>query len=254
MIRCCRASTRISPQGSDDAQADEVCRNCTAGSEGQNRRSQQHLHQGLDTERDNASYAQVVNKFEELEVENKFATQAYTTSLAAFETALAEAQKQETLFRDLHAHRCVREIALYPKRLLDNVRRLRGAVRRVDDQPVRSTGRSATTRSDGQQHMAKSGMHTIGTSLSTYLTDPSAASARSDVWRGARTICALSWRSYFREASMRFRRQPYLLSLDACRAGSLIGILLFAVSTSRASAPSLRDSSLPRTASTLREE
>ncbi len=50
-----------------------------------------------DTEK-NGSYAQVVNKFTELEVQEKFATEAYTTSLAAFETALAEAQKQERYF------------------------------------------------------------------------------------------------------------------------------------------------------------
>lgn len=64
------------------------------------------------------SYAQVVNKFTELEVQEKFATEAYTTSLAAFETALAEAQKQERYFATFIAPMRP-EIALYPKRLLD---------------------------------------------------------------------------------------------------------------------------------------
>jgi capsular polysaccharide transport system permease protein len=62
--------------------------------------------------------AEVANKFEQLDVEDKFATQAYTTSLAAFETALAEAQKQERYFATFIAPMRP-EIALYPKRLLD---------------------------------------------------------------------------------------------------------------------------------------
>jgi capsular polysaccharide transport system permease protein len=66
----------------------------------------------------NASIAEITNKFEELTVEDKFATQAYTTSLAAFETALAEAQKQERYFATFVAPMRP-EIALYPKRLLD---------------------------------------------------------------------------------------------------------------------------------------
>jgi capsular polysaccharide transport system permease protein len=66
----------------------------------------------------NASIAEIANKFEQLEVEDKFATQAYTTSLAAFETALAEAQKQERYFATFVAPMRP-EIALYPKRLLD---------------------------------------------------------------------------------------------------------------------------------------
>jgi capsular polysaccharide transport system permease protein len=66
----------------------------------------------------NGSYAQVVNKFTELTVQEKFATEAYTTSLAAFETALAEAQKQERYFATFIAPMRP-EVALYPKRLLD---------------------------------------------------------------------------------------------------------------------------------------
>lgn len=62
--------------------------------------------------------ASIVNKFEQLQVEDKFATQAYTTSLAAFETALAEAQKQERYFATFVAPTRP-EIALYPSRLLD---------------------------------------------------------------------------------------------------------------------------------------
>lgn len=67
---------------------------------------------------DTAGTAEIVNKFEALEVEEKFATQAYTTSLAAFETALAEAQKQERYFATFVAPTRP-EIALYPSRLLD---------------------------------------------------------------------------------------------------------------------------------------
>lgn len=70
-----------------------------------------------DTEKD-GSYAGVVNKFTELTVQEKFATEAYTTSLAAFETALAEAQKQERYFATFIAPMRP-EVALYPKRLLD---------------------------------------------------------------------------------------------------------------------------------------
>jgi capsular polysaccharide transport system permease protein len=63
--------------------------------------------------------AEALNKFEELTVEQGFATQAYTTSLAAFETALAETQKQERYFATFVAPMRP-EIALYPKRLLDS--------------------------------------------------------------------------------------------------------------------------------------
>jgi capsular polysaccharide transport system permease protein len=65
-----------------------------------------------------SNIAEIANKFEQLEVEDKFATQAYTTSLAAFETALAEAQKQERYFATFVAPMRP-EVALYPKRLLD---------------------------------------------------------------------------------------------------------------------------------------
>jgi len=67
---------------------------------------------------DDGHIAEVVNKFAELTVEQSFATQAYTTSLAAFETALAEAQKQERYFATFVAPTRP-EIALYPSRLLD---------------------------------------------------------------------------------------------------------------------------------------
>jgi len=63
--------------------------------------------------------AEVLNKFEELTVEQGFATQAYTTALAAFETAIAEAQKQERYFATFVSPTRP-EIALYPLRWLDS--------------------------------------------------------------------------------------------------------------------------------------
>ncbi|MDO6962696.1 hypothetical protein [Rhizobium alvei] len=66
-----------------------------------------------------SNLAEVLNKFEELTVEQGFATQAYTTALAAFETSLAEAQKQERYFATFVAP-TKPEIALYPMRLLDS--------------------------------------------------------------------------------------------------------------------------------------
>lgn len=68
---------------------------------------------------EDSNIAGVLNKFEELTVEQGFATQAYTTSLAAFETALAEAQKQERYFATFVSPTRP-EIALYPMRLLDS--------------------------------------------------------------------------------------------------------------------------------------
>lgn len=68
---------------------------------------------------EDSNIAGVLNKFEELTVEQGFATQAYTTSLAAFETALAEAQKQERYFATFVTPTRP-EIALYPMRLLDS--------------------------------------------------------------------------------------------------------------------------------------
>jgi capsular polysaccharide transport system permease protein len=63
--------------------------------------------------------AEVLNKFEELTVEQGFATQAYTTALAAFETSIAEAQKQERYFATFVSPTRP-EIALYPLRWLDS--------------------------------------------------------------------------------------------------------------------------------------
>jgi capsular polysaccharide transport system permease protein len=65
------------------------------------------------------SVAEVLNKFEELTVEQGFATQAYTTALAAFETAIAEAQRQERYFATFVSPTRP-EIALYPLRWLDS--------------------------------------------------------------------------------------------------------------------------------------
>lgn len=70
------------------------------------------------TDGEDRNVAEVLNRFEELTVEQGFATQAYTTALAAFETALAEAQKQERYFATFVAPTRP-EIALYPLRWLD---------------------------------------------------------------------------------------------------------------------------------------
>ncbi|MDH6269120.1 capsular polysaccharide transport system permease protein [Rhizobium sp. SG_E_25_P2] len=60
----------------------------------------------------------VLTKFEDLTVQQTFATQAYTTALAAFETSLTEAQKQDRYFA-LFVEPVRPEIALYPMRILD---------------------------------------------------------------------------------------------------------------------------------------
>ena len=67
---------------------------------------------------DSTNISAVLTKFEELNVDLDFATKAYVTSLAAFETALAEAQKQERYFATF-VMPTRPEIALYPLRLLD---------------------------------------------------------------------------------------------------------------------------------------
>jgi capsular polysaccharide transport system permease protein len=72
-----------------------------------------------DTVGDTTNVGAALNKFEELTVEQGFATQAYTSALAAFETALAEAQKQERYFATFIAPTRP-EIALYPLRMLDS--------------------------------------------------------------------------------------------------------------------------------------
>jgi capsular polysaccharide transport system permease protein len=68
---------------------------------------------------DDGNLSAVLAKFEELTVEQGFATQAYTTSLAALESALMEAQKQERYFATF-VMPAVPEIALYPLRMLDS--------------------------------------------------------------------------------------------------------------------------------------
>lgn len=68
---------------------------------------------------DKANLAEVLNKFEELTIEQTFATQAYTTALAAFETAIVEAQRQERYFATFVTPTRP-EIALYPLRYLDS--------------------------------------------------------------------------------------------------------------------------------------
>jgi capsular polysaccharide transport system permease protein len=68
---------------------------------------------------DASSLSEVLNKFEELTIEQGFATQAYTTALAAFETAIVEAQRQERYFATFVTPTRP-EIALYPMRYLDS--------------------------------------------------------------------------------------------------------------------------------------
>lgn len=57
---------------------------------------------------------QVFTRYEELSVEQGFATTAYTTSLAALETSMAEAQKQQRYFAT-YVHPTEPQVALYPK-------------------------------------------------------------------------------------------------------------------------------------------
>jgi capsular polysaccharide transport system permease protein len=71
------------------------------------------------TDVDQANLSEVLNKFEELTIEQGFATQAYTTALAAFETAIVEAQRQERYFATFVSPTRP-EIALYPMRYLDS--------------------------------------------------------------------------------------------------------------------------------------
>jgi capsular polysaccharide transport system permease protein len=67
---------------------------------------------------DDTNVASIVDKFEGLTIEQEFATKAYTTSLAALEASLSEAQKQERYFATFVAP-ARPDIALYPQRLLD---------------------------------------------------------------------------------------------------------------------------------------
>jgi capsular polysaccharide transport system permease protein len=60
----------------------------------------------------------VLTKFEDLMVQQEFATKAYVTALAAFETSLTEAQKQDRYFA-VFVEPVRPEIAMHPKRLLD---------------------------------------------------------------------------------------------------------------------------------------
>ena len=57
---------------------------------------------------------EVFTRYEELTVEQGFATTAYTTSLAALETAMAEAQKQQRYFAT-YVQPAEPQVALYPK-------------------------------------------------------------------------------------------------------------------------------------------
>lgn len=57
---------------------------------------------------------EVFTRYEELSVEQGFATTAYTTSLAALETSLAEAQKQQRYFAT-YVQPTEPQVALYPK-------------------------------------------------------------------------------------------------------------------------------------------
>ncbi|MEW9614307.1 hypothetical protein AB3G45_10820 [Shinella sp. S4-D37] len=65
---------------------------------------------GLDAGR---ALPEMIDRFTELSVEQEFAVKAYTTSLAALETAMQEAQKQERYFA-VYVQPREPEIALYP--------------------------------------------------------------------------------------------------------------------------------------------
>ena len=71
------------------------------------------------SDEEKANLAEILTKFEELTIEQNFATQAYTTALAAFETAIVEAQRQERYFATFVTPTRP-EIALYPMRYLDS--------------------------------------------------------------------------------------------------------------------------------------
>jgi capsular polysaccharide transport system permease protein len=68
---------------------------------------------------DQRNLAEAIAKFEDLTVEQTFATQAYTTALAAFETSLVEAQKQDRYFATF-VDPSRPEISLYPERGLNS--------------------------------------------------------------------------------------------------------------------------------------
>jgi capsular polysaccharide transport system permease protein len=68
---------------------------------------------------DQRNLADAIAKFEELTVEQTFATQAYTAALSAFETSLVEAQKQDRYFATF-VDPSKPEISLYPERGLNS--------------------------------------------------------------------------------------------------------------------------------------
>ncbi|MDI7860650.1 hypothetical protein MRS76_01660 [Rhizobiaceae bacterium n13] len=69
------------------------------------------------TSGDERRLPQVFTRYEELTVEQGFATTAYTTSLAALETALGEAQKQQRYFAT-YVHPTEPAVALYPRAVM----------------------------------------------------------------------------------------------------------------------------------------
>lgn len=70
---------------------------------------------GVDT---SSALPQMISRFSELGVEQEFAVKAYTASLAALETAMQEAQKQERYFA-VYVPPREPEVALYPFSLLN---------------------------------------------------------------------------------------------------------------------------------------
>jgi capsular polysaccharide transport system permease protein len=63
---------------------------------------------------------EMIDRFTELSVEQEFAVKAYTTSLAALETAMQEAQKQERYFA-VYVPPREPEIALYPLSIINTI-------------------------------------------------------------------------------------------------------------------------------------
>ncbi|CAK7257412.1 hypothetical protein KYK30_30450 [Shinella yambaruensis] len=78
--------------------------------ENDNDASNKTTRSGLDAGR---ALPEMIDRFTELSVEQEFAVKAYTTSLAALETAMQEAQKQERYFA-VYVQPREPEIALYP--------------------------------------------------------------------------------------------------------------------------------------------
>ncbi|MEM9756534.1 MAG: capsule biosynthesis protein, partial [Pseudomonadota bacterium] len=66
---------------------------------------------------DGTAYADLVAEYERLSVDQQFAQEAYTAARAAYDLALAEAQRQ-TRYLAAHIRPTLAEAPLYPERML----------------------------------------------------------------------------------------------------------------------------------------